>query len=386
MLPGREQSNSCDRGASNTMTITMPSEPHLLLVEDDPIVALATIRRLEELGYLMEHESSGEAALQRVRSGSFQGHLIIMDIDLGAGMDGTEAASQINEINDVPVLFLSSHTEPGIVQRTEQISSYGYVVKDSGFIVLDASIKMALKLFASRKEQKNQSELLEKSKLFYRLTLENVSDAVFLTDSDLNLTFVCPNAERIHGFTQKEIEDMHTLDALLGTGLREALKKLELHKVENIELAVDNPRKGKQHSSIDVRPVNIDQASLLFTCHDMTEHHRVREEIRESRALYRNLFMENSIPMALIECEKGTILKENKEFDKLLDTTSETLLGSLIFDHFSDFPKTGLLTDGDLKNSIPIHDDAGKAYSILFSKIMVDSKQDACLAIFLAPS
>lgn len=386
MLPGQGQSNSCDRGASNTMTITMPSEPHLLLVEDDPIVALATIRRLEELGYLMEHESSGEAALQRVRSGSFQGHLIIMDIDLGAGMDGTEAASQINEINDVPVLFLSSHTEPEIVQRTEQISSYGYVVKDSGFIVLDASIKMALKLFASRKEEKNQSELLEKSKLFYRLTLENVSDAVFLTDSDLNLTFVCPNAERIHGFTQREIEDMHTLDALLGTGLREALKKLELHKVENIELAVDNPRKGKQHFSIDVRPVNIDQASLLFTCHDMTEHHRVREEIRESRALYRNLFMENSIPMALIECEKGTILKENKEFDKLLDTTSETLLGSLIFDHFSDFPKTGLLTDEDLKNSIPIHDDAGKAYSILFSKIMVDSKQDACLAIFLAPS
>ena len=78
--------------------------------------------------------------------------------------------------------------------------------------------------------------------------------------------------------------------------------------------------------------------------------------------------------------------KENKEFDKLLDTTSETLLGSLIFDHFSDFPKTGLLTDGDLRNSIRIHDDAGKAYSILFSKIMVDSKQDACLAIFLAPS
>ena len=34
-----------------------------------------------------------------------------------------------------------------LVEKTEKKTSYGYVVKDSGITVLDASIKMALKLF-----------------------------------------------------------------------------------------------------------------------------------------------------------------------------------------------------------------------------------------------
>jgi PAS domain S-box-containing protein len=43
-------------------------------------------------------------------------------------------------------VFLSSHTEPEIVQKTEAIASYGYVVKNSGEQVLLASIRMAFRL------------------------------------------------------------------------------------------------------------------------------------------------------------------------------------------------------------------------------------------------
>ncbi len=46
-------------------------------------------------------------------------------------MDGTEAAALILKERDLPVVFLSSHTEPEVVARTEKITSYGYVVKDS---------------------------------------------------------------------------------------------------------------------------------------------------------------------------------------------------------------------------------------------------------------
>ena len=40
--------------------------------------------------------------------------LILMDINLGSGMDGTQAAEQILRTNDIPILFLSSHTEPNM--------------------------------------------------------------------------------------------------------------------------------------------------------------------------------------------------------------------------------------------------------------------------------
>jgi DNA-binding NarL/FixJ family response regulator len=93
---------------------------------------------------------SGEGAL--TVTDSVNGiNLILMDIDLGDGMDGTEAAEIILSRHDIPLVFLSSHTEPEIVRKTDGITSYGYIVKNSGETVLLASIKMAFRLFTSIK-------------------------------------------------------------------------------------------------------------------------------------------------------------------------------------------------------------------------------------------
>ena len=87
--------------------------------------------------------------------------LVLMDINLGEGMDGTEAAQRILAMRDIPLVFLSSHTEPEVVARTEGITNYGYIVKNSGPTVLFMSIKMAFKLHEARQE-------LEASELHYR--------------------------------------------------------------------------------------------------------------------------------------------------------------------------------------------------------------------------
>lgn len=124
----------------------------ILLVEDDFLTAMLERKQLEQEGYTVIHVASGEKAIDLIVEQVATVDLILMDIDLGVGMDGTEAAQRILAIQDIPVVFLSSHTEKEIVQKTEQITSYGYVVKSSSFTVLDASIKMAFKLFESRKQ------------------------------------------------------------------------------------------------------------------------------------------------------------------------------------------------------------------------------------------
>ncbi len=126
------------------MKIDSPKK--ILLVEDDPIVAMVGKKTLAKYGYNVLHASSGEMAVD-----AFASHqdidLVLMDIDLGYGVDGTEAAALILDQRDIPVVFLSSHTEPDIVEKTEKITSYGYVVKNSGSTILFASIKRAFKLF-----------------------------------------------------------------------------------------------------------------------------------------------------------------------------------------------------------------------------------------------
>jgi len=121
----------------------------ILLVEDEAVIALAEQGDLMDLGYDVSLAHSGEQAIKASeRDGPFD--LILMDIDLGRGMDGTEAAEVILARRDLPVLFMSGHSEREIVERTERITSYGYVVKGSSPTAVDASIKMALKLFDAK--------------------------------------------------------------------------------------------------------------------------------------------------------------------------------------------------------------------------------------------
>lgn len=136
------------------------SKKTILLVEDEVIIAMTEAMLLERNGYRVITAVSGEEAVHIVENNGDNIDLVLMDIDLGEGMDGTEAASRILKKREIPVVFLSAHTEPEIVEKTENITSYGYVVKNSGDTVLLASLKMAFRLFeAQTKIQKQREEL-----------------------------------------------------------------------------------------------------------------------------------------------------------------------------------------------------------------------------------
>jgi DNA-binding NarL/FixJ family response regulator len=100
---------------------------------------------LEEKGYSVQHVATGEKAIEVILKDNTPVDLILMGLDLGNGMDGTQAAEIILKEKRIPVVFLSSYIEKKIVDKTEKITSYGYVVKNSSITVLDASIKMAFK-------------------------------------------------------------------------------------------------------------------------------------------------------------------------------------------------------------------------------------------------
>ncbi|MGD9941460.1 MAG: PAS domain S-box protein [Clostridia bacterium] len=137
---------------------------------------------LQRYGYTVILASSGEAAIQKVCTIP-EISLILMDINLGAGMDGIEAAKAILAERDIPVVFHSSHTEPTVVEKTEGITSYGYIVKSSGETVLIASIKMAYRLFEANRALTHSRDLM-------RYVIEYNRSAVAVHDRDLNYVYV----------------------------------------------------------------------------------------------------------------------------------------------------------------------------------------------------
>ncbi|TVR52794.1 MAG: response regulator [Spirochaetaceae bacterium] len=113
--------------------------------------------QIETAGYSVVHVTTGEDAIAIVagQPGAFD--LILMDIDLGPGIDGIEAAERIIASHDIPVVFLTSHTEREYIERADRISPYGYVVKDPDGMVLLRSITMAFRLFDAYDQLKQSS-------------------------------------------------------------------------------------------------------------------------------------------------------------------------------------------------------------------------------------
>ncbi|MBU0954340.1 MAG: PAS domain-containing protein, partial [Spirochaetes bacterium] len=162
-----------------------PKSISILLVEDEPLVAKIQQKQLEAEGYRVFHAKDGLTALTLCRQQPDGIQLILMDIDLGEGIDGADTARQILREHDLPILFLSSHVEPEFVEKTEAIASYGYLVKGSAPSILYASIRMALRLYSARQLA---SKLSEQENQFKRM-FDAIPDLISIHDSQMNILY-----------------------------------------------------------------------------------------------------------------------------------------------------------------------------------------------------
>ena len=161
---------------------------NVLLVEDEPLIAMVERAVLQTEGYLVRHVVSGEEAVALMREPN-DIDLVLMDIDLGARMSGTEAAQMIVDACEVPLVFLSAHTEPEVVQKTEGITSYGYIVKNSGNTVLLASIRMAFRLFEEKQAVRRHDNLLQG-------VFNSIQDGISVLSTDLRIQHVNHTMQR----------------------------------------------------------------------------------------------------------------------------------------------------------------------------------------------
>jgi CheY-like chemotaxis protein len=90
----------------------------ILIVEDDTIIAWTLETLLQDLGHeVVDIAASGEHALRLARE--FQPELIMMDINLGSGMDGIETARNIKGFSSAQVVFVSAYGDPDTRARVQ---------------------------------------------------------------------------------------------------------------------------------------------------------------------------------------------------------------------------------------------------------------------------
>ncbi|MDY7028099.1 MAG: PAS domain S-box protein [Spirochaetota bacterium] len=129
----------------------------ILLVEDQAIIAVNEARIIERHGYTVQTVYSGEQAVALFQE-SADISMVLMDIDLGKGMDGLATAQKILQLREVPIVFLTGHAEKEMVDKVKDITRYGYILKNSGEFVLIEGINMAFELFDAHLKIKRENE------------------------------------------------------------------------------------------------------------------------------------------------------------------------------------------------------------------------------------
>ena len=124
---------------------------------------------------------------------------------------------------------------------------------------------------------------LVESEELHRATIENISDAVFLTDDDGAFTWICPNVDVIFGYVPDEVQAMGRIGALLGDGLIDLQDLKTRGEITNVERDIRSKRGAVRHLLIHIKQVAIQQSTVLYTCRDITERKHAEEELRIAR-------------------------------------------------------------------------------------------------------
>ena len=106
----------------------MDKKPCILIVEDEPILALELKEDLADLGYcISEVVADADMVLHAFLRN--RPDIVLMDIKLHGFRDGIDSATQIRGFYQTPIVFLSSYPEVEVGTRLQKAAPYAYIQK-----------------------------------------------------------------------------------------------------------------------------------------------------------------------------------------------------------------------------------------------------------------
>ncbi|WP_066375249.1 hybrid sensor histidine kinase/response regulator [Anabaena sp. CA = ATCC 33047] len=197
---------SVSSNTQNTKTIKV------LVVEDEYILAINLQESLESLGYtVVDLADTAEAAIEKATQ--LHPNLILMDIRLRSEMDGIQAAEYIWNHLQIPIIYVTGHSDKSTVERATLTFPFGYILKP----VREQELYVAIQTALNRYEREQ----------FLSSVLRGMGDGVMVVDSQLQIKYMNQVAEEITGWRLDEAKDKSLTEIL------QLIDEQTLYPVEN---------------------------------------------------------------------------------------------------------------------------------------------------------
>lgn len=280
----------------------------ILVVEDQKIVAIDLKTSLQSLGYHVPAlATSGEEAIRKAEE--IRPDLVLMDIQLEGDMDGIAAAEYIYNRLNIPVIYLTAHSDTNTLRRAVKVGPFGYILKPFDEQDLITSIETAFRRY--QLEQK-----VKESERWWATTLKSVGDGVIATDATGNIKFLNPVAEALTGWKHEDAVGLDVTEVLdLINSQTRATSKNPIDRAiregDVVFLESDVLLISKHQIEIPIddsaAPIKDDEGNVtgaVLVFRDITE----RKQIEESRLV---LEQAKLLEMQMLEFQKIIQLKED---------------------------------------------------------------------------
>jgi PAS domain S-box-containing protein len=183
--------------------MTEPPNPAILVVDDDPDIALVLQDLLDHAGYAVQVAATGTEALDKAKCESFSA--VLLDLML-PDMDGLSVLTLLKEIDPLlPVIMLTAFVEVAKKHGSLTEGAFGYLTKPYDGEELKALILRAVRVKHLSIEAAATKLALTASEERFREVVQTAPDAIVLSDGEGRVLSWNGAAERLFGYAAGEV-------------------------------------------------------------------------------------------------------------------------------------------------------------------------------------
>lgn len=136
------------------------SSARIVVADDDRLILATLVSGLEQAGYEVRQAQDGIEAVRLILE--WQPDLALLDVRM-PGLNGVEAARQIQAEMELPLVFLSAYSDDEFVRTAMDEGAFAYLVKPLDIVQILPTVAAALRRGVEMKDLKSSNVNLNRA-------------------------------------------------------------------------------------------------------------------------------------------------------------------------------------------------------------------------------